>query len=110
MTGTMNEQDMFHSLHELQKLLKGSADSQPMAMLNNVMAETLGMSMHNAVNNQHNAQLVNTAATTTTCARILAASTRNQPVTPVKTEQKAGLPAGPVNSPVAGVDRTHQTT
>ena len=103
----MNEQDMFHSLAELQKLLKGSADSQPMAMLNNVMAETLGMSMHNAVNNQHNAQLVNTAATTSTCARILAASARNQPKPPVQKDVKTALaPVIPPNPQGAGNDGT----
>lgn len=74
----MNE-SMFDSLIELQNLLKGTAGSQSMAMLNNVMAETLGMSMHNAITTQHNAQLVNTAATTSTCARILSAAPRPAP-------------------------------
>jgi len=43
------------------------------------MTETLSMSMHNAITTQHNAQLVNTAATTSTCARILSAFAKPQP-------------------------------
>jgi len=107
----MNEQDMFRSLSDLQKLLRGPADSQPMAMLNNVMAETLGMSMHNAVNNQHNAQLVNTAATTSTCARILAASARNQPASSSPKDQKVALmPITPESLQGSGNDGTKQTS
>ncbi|MEL7005672.1 MAG: RebB family R body protein [Bacteroidota bacterium] len=58
-------------LQQLQELLGGIDNSKSLAMVNTVMAETLGMSMHNAVTAQQNAQMVNTAATTTTCARIL---------------------------------------
>jgi len=59
------------SVTDVQQLLKGNTDSQSIAMLNNVMAETIGMAMHNAVTAQHNAQMLNSATTTSTCARIL---------------------------------------
>jgi hypothetical protein len=49
----------------------GQCSAQSMAMLNTVMAETLGMSMHNAVNAQHNSQMTGAASTTSTCARML---------------------------------------
>lgn len=88
----MNESTLFHSLGELHKLLKGSAGSQPMAMLNNVMAETIGMSMHNAVTTQHNAQLVNTAAATSACARILN-------VVPSPPPKEIKVPALPIVKP-----------
>ncbi len=67
----MPEEVMFDNIAELQKLLRGAANSQSIAMLNSVMAETIGMSMHNAVSTQHNAQMLNSAATTSTCAKIL---------------------------------------
>lgn len=52
----------------------GQAPSHSMAVLDSVMAETLGMHMHNAVTTQHNAKLVGLASVTSTCARILAIS------------------------------------
>lgn len=67
----MDNKDMTTNLEQLQSVLTSGATSKSMAMLNAVMVETLGMSMHNAVTAQHNAQQVNTAATTSTCARIL---------------------------------------
>lgn len=67
----MAETTTFDNLTQLKQLLAGDQMTQSMAMVNNVMAETLGMSMHNAITAQHNAQMVNAAATTTTCARIL---------------------------------------
>lgn len=50
----------------------GQGPAQSMSMIDAVMAETLGMSMHNAVNAQHNSQMIGTASTTSTCARMLA--------------------------------------
>ncbi|CAN2040117.1 hypothetical protein GMMP15_1550008 [Candidatus Magnetomoraceae bacterium gMMP-15] len=51
--------------------LIGGAPSQPMAIMNSVMVETLGMAMHNAVNTQHNAQMVSSASTTAVCTKLL---------------------------------------
>lgn len=47
-------------------------DSSPSAaILDNVLTETIGMALHNAVSAQQNSQMSNTAATTATIARIL---------------------------------------
>lgn len=67
----MTDNVVFESVADLQKLIRGSSNSQSMALLNSVMVETIGMSMYNAVSTQHNAQMLNTAATTSTCAKIL---------------------------------------
>ena len=48
-----------------------AAASQTQAMLGAVMAETLGMGMHNAISAQHSSQMLSSAAITSTCARLL---------------------------------------
>ncbi len=97
------------SVTDVQQLLKGTANSQSVAMLNNVMAETIGMSMHNAVTAQHNAQMLNSATTTSTCARIL--SVMGAKPVPPPPPAPAPADAGPVTavtpvtpvSPVAAI-------
>lgn len=42
-------------------------------MLDMVMAQALGLAMHNAVNAQQNAQILNSAIVAATCTRILSA-------------------------------------
>lgn len=86
------ENTQINDLQQLQELLKEADQSKSMTIVNTVMAETLGMSMHNAVTAQHNAQLVNAAATTSTCARILATYGEAAP------DLKQG-PAGPTGQP-----------
>lgn len=49
----------------------GHAGSQSASMLDALMAETVGMAMYNAVNTQHNAQMVGNAAVAASCARML---------------------------------------
>lgn len=68
----MNNIETVNNLEQLTGVLTGPGTSKPISMLSTVMTETLGMSMHNAVSTQHNAQQVNNAAITTACARILA--------------------------------------
>lgn len=67
----MDNNNTFTNIEQLLQLVRGSGNSQSLAMLNSVMAETVGMSMYNAVSSQHNAQILNSASTTSTCARIL---------------------------------------
>lgn len=88
----MTDNFMFNAMADVQQLLKGTASSQSMAMLNNVMAETIGMSMHNAVTAQHNAQMLNSATTTSTCAKILSVMGGKTPPPP---------PPPPVTTPPA---------
>lgn len=51
----------------------GQAAAATQALLDAVMAEAVGMGMHNAVTTQQNSQMVGSAAVTATCARILQA-------------------------------------
>ncbi len=67
---TVNSQ-ITDSITQVNSNAIGNAASQSMAMLDAVMAETLGMSMHNAVNAQHNSQMIGAASTTSTCAKML---------------------------------------
>ncbi len=67
----MADNKTVESIEELQRLLFQNSSSQSLGVLNSVMAETLGMAMHNAVDAQRNSQLTNAAATTSACARIL---------------------------------------
>lgn len=53
----------------------GNAPAQAFGMLDTIMAETVGMMMHNAVSAQQNAQMVGNAAVTATCAKMLQVQT-----------------------------------
>ncbi|KWZ44465.1 hypothetical protein WS72_17495 [Burkholderia savannae] len=53
-------------------LTTGQAPSQAFGMLDAVLLETLGMAMHNAVSRQQSAGMINSAALTAACAKILA--------------------------------------
>ncbi len=51
----------------------GQAPASTQGLLDTVMAETIGMSMHNAVTAQQNSQMMGNAAVAATCARLLKA-------------------------------------
>jgi hypothetical protein len=68
--GTMNTR-IIDSVTTNAALLTGQAPSQAFGILDTVMAETLGMSMHNAVMRQQADGMVNAAAMTATCAKML---------------------------------------
>ncbi len=51
----------------------GQAPASTQGLLDAVMAETIGMSMHNAVTAQQNSQMMGSAAVAATCARLLKA-------------------------------------
>ncbi|AOJ11545.1 RebB family R body protein [Burkholderia mayonis] len=53
-------------------LTTGQSPSQAFGMLDAVLLETLGMAMHNAVSRQQSAGMINSAALTAACAKILA--------------------------------------
>ncbi|MBU1002271.1 MAG: RebB family R body protein [Proteobacteria bacterium] len=72
----------------------GSGPSHSMAVLESVMAETLGMQMHNAVTTQHNAKLVSQASLAQSCARILAAQ-GSPPMASPSSPQAVTVPKGP---------------
>ncbi len=68
--GTVNSQ-ITDAITQINASSIGNSSSQSMAMLDAVMVETLGMTMHNAVTAQHNSQMIGAASTTSTCARML---------------------------------------
>lgn len=72
-SGTVNDV-ITDSVTQANTLLMGLSAPQGMAVLDMVSAETLGMTMYNAMNAQQNAQITSNASTTTACAKMLAMS------------------------------------
>jgi hypothetical protein len=68
--GTVNSQ-ILDSTTGVITLLSGQAPSQAFSLLDAVMAETLGMAMHNAVSRQQGAGVISSAAVTAACAKML---------------------------------------
>jgi hypothetical protein len=68
--GTVNSQ-ITDSVTQTIAAVLGNSSAETKSMLDTLMAETVGMAMYNAVNNQHNAQMVSNASTTAACARML---------------------------------------
>lgn len=69
-TSATNSQ-VVDSVTEAIALNIGHAPSATEAMIDAVMAQTVGMAMHNAVTAQQNAQMVANSAVAATCTRIL---------------------------------------
>lgn len=69
--GTVNSQ-IADSVSSVVTLATGQAASQAFGMLDAVMLESLGMAMHNAVHRQQSSSMINSAAVTAACAKILA--------------------------------------
>jgi hypothetical protein len=64
----------------------GQAAAHSTGLIDTLMAETIGMAMYNAVNTQHNAQMIGSAAVAASCAKMLrshAAPWMPPPVVPV---------------------------
>ncbi|MBI9076661.1 MAG: RebB family R body protein [Desulfatibacillum sp.] len=59
------------AITQLNSLMVGKSAPQSMAIMSAVMADTMGMALHNAVSTQHHAQMIGGASTTSTCARML---------------------------------------
>jgi hypothetical protein len=68
--GSVNSQ-VLDSTTGVVTLLSGQAPSQAFGLLDAVMAETLGMAMHNAVSRQQGASVIGSAAVTAACAKML---------------------------------------
>ena len=78
---------------------------QPTGLVETTFAETLGLSMHNAVTTQQSAQMTTAASITNACARLLQAPV---PAAPAKKEkapepkpEKAEAPEAPPEPPKA---------
>jgi len=61
------------SVSQVNALVLGESATESMSMIEIVTAETLGMSMHNAVTAQQNSQMSANASITASCARMLQA-------------------------------------
>ncbi len=70
------------ALTQMNSVLVGNSSPQSLAIMNAVMADTMGMAMHNAVSAQHNAQMIGGASATSACARML--GTMSPPPAPDK--------------------------
>jgi hypothetical protein len=66
----VNDQ-IVESVADVVTLNSGHAPAQSAAMLDIVMAETIGMSMYNAVSRQQSSSMVGSAAVTSACAKML---------------------------------------
>lgn len=64
--------------------------NQPTGLVETTFAETIGLSMHNAISNQQNSQMTTAASITNACARLLQAPA--PPLKPEKVEKKEPEP------------------
>ena len=71
---------------------------QPTGLVETTFAETLGLSMHNAVTTQQSAQMTTAASITNACARLLQTPV---PSAPAKKEKKPEKAAAPETTPEA---------
>lgn len=78
---TLNGQ-IVDSVASMNFINNGSSPASSQAMLNAVMAESLGMAMHNAVMRQQANSMVSSAATTAACAKMLQARSNGAPPMP----------------------------
>ena len=81
----------------------GQAPASTQGLLDAVMAETIGMSMHNAVSAQQNSQMMGSAAVAATCARLIKAPTVLKPPAKSAGKQEPGPPPDSSGSPAAEV-------
>lgn len=65
---------------------------QSTSMVEATLAETLGLSMHNAITNQQSAQMTTSASITNACARLLQTPTH----LPASTQQTHAAPPAPL--------------
>jgi hypothetical protein len=90
--GSVNSQ-ITDSVTQTSTLLAAQGVAGSMSMLDIILAETLGMAMHNAVFRQQQNQLTNSAAITAACAKML------QAPFPIKPPPPSPLPPPPVGLP-----------
>ncbi|WP_188262100.1 RebB family R body protein [Azospirillum tabaci] len=106
--GTVNTQ-VIDATSDIVTLLTGQSPAQSFAMLDAVMVETLGMAMHNAVHRQQNAGMVNSAAVTAACAKMLAVPFPTTPPPPPSGSSTSGGNASPLQ-PLTPLLTTSLTT
>jgi len=71
---------------QLPTVVSNPFSNQPTGMVETTFAETLGLSMHNAITNQQSSQMTTSASITNACARLLQAQS------PMTKSKKASVP------------------
>ena len=94
--GTINDQ-VTDAVSQTSTLVLGSAAPQSLALLDVTGAETMGMSMHNAVTSQQNAQISAMAAITSVCAKMLKVQAPAAPE-PSKPDDRTPPPFLPIST------------
>ncbi len=90
--GSVNDQ-MTDVVTQMNTLLLGNSGPQAMGLVDVAGAETLSMSMYNAVSSQQNSQVAASAAATATCAKMLQAQAQlPTPKSSDKVETQPDLP------------------
>lgn len=102
--GTINDM-ITDSVSHNTVLNNGLAPATGASMLDVVSAETVGMSMHNAVNAQNNAQITTSASIARTCAHMLGM----QSAVPGKPPKKNPPPFIPLSGAPAGTPTAPKT-
>ena len=97
MTGSSVNDQIIDSITSTAHAVGSTSTANSMSITDLVMAETISMGMHNAVNTQHSSQMTGAAAVTAACARII--NGNKQPVINVNKNE----PNSPV-SPLAPQD------
>ncbi|WDE10822.1 RebB family R body protein [Thalassomonas haliotis] len=77
-----------------------SFSAQPTGLVETTFAETLGLSMHNAITNQQSSQMTTSASITNACARLLQVATpvaakKQQPEADAETAESGDEQAAP---------------
>lgn len=78
MTNLVNDQTV-DAVSQVSTMLIGNSAPQAMGLLDVTGAESMGMSMHNAVSSQHNSQISSAAAVTAACAKMLQVNSEGTP-------------------------------
>lgn len=99
----VNDQ-IVESVADVVTLNIGQAPSQSSAMLDVVMAETIGMTMYNAVSRQQSSSTVSSAAITAACAKMLQTPFPIRPPLPPLVPIKTGVEPLPYDESIASVD------
>ena len=81
--------------NEITAAVSNRFSSQPTGLVETTFAETLGLSMHNAVTSQQSSQMTTAASITNACARLLQTGI---PQRPVATKAKKAEPASTAKS------------
>ena len=96
MTGSSVNDQIIDSITSSAQAVGSASPAHSVSMTDLVMAETISMGMHNAVNTQHSSQMTGSAAITAACARII--NGNKQPVVNIN-KHEPNSPVSPLAQP-----------